>query len=328
MRSLRVRGAAVLLATLGTLAALAAPVTRAAGADAQAAGELMLPDLRQAPVGCYGGYIGNPSRCADWDMCLIRDDADRFPTGSECVDSGPVKAVRLRFTTSVENIGNGPVLLYGHRDNTNQVTMGVRQAFQVGQHGPIPDSYINAQRGTDQAMYYDAARQDWQLLNFARMELKTLNGETVAKGNNIEFCLGDRYTAADADSLVHNAHQDGSPEGKLAEKLSGNQYCKYRDSLTTDVKEGISVGRGDNDSYNTAFQWLDVTHVPSGIYVVTSTVNSSHTLLETNYDNNSSAIAISLQWPGEAHGPPAVITAPPLVKLLNSCPGRSQCSAN
>ncbi|MBV8992509.1 MAG: lysyl oxidase, partial [Pseudonocardiales bacterium] len=138
----------------------------------------------------------------------------------------------------------------------------------------------------------------------------------------------DHYTTADAGSLLHNVHQDGSPEGHLAEQLDNNQYCKYPDDLATDAKEGISVGRGDNYSYDTAFQWLDVTHVPSGTYVVANTVNSGFALLETNYDNNSSSIVISLQWPGGAHDPPPVITAAPVVKLLKSCPGHGQCSAD
>jgi hypothetical protein len=259
---------------------------------------------------------------------MTRDNQDRSDAASECVDSGPIKVVRLRFTTSEENVGDGPVLLYGHRDSTNQVVMSVRQAFQVGEHGPIPDSYATAQRGVDQAMYYDTVHEHWHLLYFAHMELKALSGETVVKDRKNGFCLGDRYTTADAGSLVHNVRQDRSPEGKLAEQLGSNLYCKYRDSLATDAKEGISVGRGDNYSYNIAFQWLDITHVPSGTYVVVNTVNSDHSLLETNYDNNSSSIAISLQWPGGAHDPPAVITVPPVVKLLNSCPGRAQCSAD
>lgn len=325
MRSLNMRRALVLLAGL---AALATPVTLIAAASGHTSDHRMLPDLRQAPVGCPGGYAGDPSRCADWDVCLTRDDQDRSANSSECVDSGPIKVVRLRFTTSEENVGNGPMLVYGHRDNTNQVTMSVRQALQIGEHGAIPDSYAHAQRGVDQAMYYDTVHEHWHLLNFTHMELKTPGGETVAKDRKNGFCLGDRYTTADASSFQHNVRQDRTPEGKLAEQLASNQYCKYRDSLATDVKEGISVGRGDNYSYNVAFQWLDITHIPSGTYLVVNTVNSSHTLLESNYDNNSSSIAISLQWPGGAHDPPAVITAPPAVQLLNSCPGRAQCSAD
>ena len=319
------RGASVLLVALATLVA---PLVVIAAASGHTSRQLMLPDLRQAPVGCPGGYAGDASQCGDWDVCLTRDDQDRSSIAPECVDSGPIKTVRLRFTTSEENVGNGPVLLYGHRDSTNQLTMSVRQALQVGEHGPIPDSYATAQRAVSQMMYYDTVHEHWHLLNFAHMELKTLSGETVVKDRKNGFCLGDRYTTADAGSLPHNVRQDRSPEAKLAEQNGSNQYCKFRDSSATDVKEGISVGRGDNYTYDIAFQWLDITHVPSGTYVVVNTVNSDHTILESNYDDNSSSIVISLKWPGGAHDPPAVITTPPVVKLLNSCPSRAQCSAD
>jgi hypothetical protein len=131
MRSLNIRG---VVGVLAAIAALLTPVTLIAAKSGHTEA-MMLPDLRQAPVGCPGGYAGEPSRCADWDVCMTRDDQDRSPNAPDCVDSGPIKTVRLRFTTAEENIGNGPLLLYGHRDSTNQVTMSVHQAFQVGDHG-------------------------------------------------------------------------------------------------------------------------------------------------------------------------------------------------
>lgn len=321
MRSLKMRGATGVLATLIGIATL---IALTAATPGHANDPLILPDLRQAPVGCPGSYGGDPSRCTDWDVCMVRDNAAEAP---DCVDSGSIKQVRLRFTTSEENIGNGPLLLYGHRDNTDQVTMSVRQAFQVGEHGSIPGSYTTAQREVNEAMYYDLVHQRWYLLNFAHMELRKLNGDTVVSDRNNGFCIGDRYTVADAGNFVHSVKQDNSPEGRVAAILGNNSYCKFKDSSALDVTEGISVGRGDNYVYNIAFQWIDITHVPSGTYVIVNTVNSDHSLLESNYNNNSSAIAISLQWPGAAHDPPSVITLPPVVTLLNSCPGRAQCSA-
>lgn len=319
MRLLNMREAAGVLATLIVLAALIAAT------PGHTDSPLMLPDLRQAPVGCPGGYAGDPSQCADWDVCMTRDNQDRSLMASGCVDSGPIKTVRLQFTTSEDNIGNGPLLLYGHRDSTDEVTMDVHQAFQVGEHGQIPDSYATAQRGVAEVMYYDLAHQHWHLLGFVHMELQTPSGDTVVSDRKNGFCLGDRYTIADAGSVAHNVRLDHSPERTLADQLTDNQ-CKHLDSSAVKVKEGISVGRGDDYPYNVAYQWLDITQVPSGTYVVVNTVNPDHTLVETNYNNNSSAIAISLQWPGGAHNPPTVITAPPVVKLLNSCPGRAQCS--
>jgi hypothetical protein len=92
------------------------------------------------------------------------------------------------------------------------------------------------------------------------------------------------------------------------------------------VTEGISVGRGDDYRYDVDFQWLDISGVPSGIYDVVSTVNSDRTLAEKSYDNNSSSISISVQWPGGAIAAPDTISEPPAVRLIRSCPERARCS--
>jgi hypothetical protein len=56
-------------------------------------------------------------------------------------------------------------------------------------------------------------------------------------------------------------------------------------------------------------------------------VNPDRTLIEKDYTNDSSSIAVSIQWPDNAEGAPSKITAPPAVRLLRSCPGSETCSA-
>jgi Lysyl oxidase len=308
------------------LFAVAAALTLlATAAPAQAAAPMLLPDLRQAPVGCPGGWHGDPVRCKDWDVCMVTDDQS---PNAPCVTSGDIKAVRLRFTSSEENIGYGPLLFYAHRDSTLLPTMSVRQAFQNGVHGSIPDSYFSAQKSSGTSAYYEPApaHTHWHLLNFDRFELRTLGGNTLVTDRKNGFCLGDRYGVPDAPSLGHRVHEDDSPEAKLHQFLIYNM-CGHQDPGATDVTEGISVGSGDDYQYTVDFQWLDITTVPSGTYDVVNTVNPDRTLIEKNYDNDSSAIAVSIEWPGNAAGAPSRITAPPVVRLLRSCPGSQTCSA-
>jgi hypothetical protein len=258
-------------------------------------------------------------QCEDWDVCMVTDpDA---PNG-ECLAEGDIRAVRLRFTTAEDNVGDGPLLLYGHRDNGP--TMHVRQAVQSGRHGPVPQSYAEARQPTTTSMYYEPApmHQHWHLMGFERMQLRTPNGETVVTDRKNGFCLGNRYPLYGTRGAV-----DDTPEQKLATFLRTNM-CGHHDTRATDITAGISAGSGDDYRYDVDFQWLDITRVPSGTYDLVNTVNSDRTLLETNYDNNSSSIAVSVQWPGRAHAAPAVITAPPQVKLLRSCPGRERCAAS
>jgi len=298
-----------------TATALAALVV---AAPAQAADQALLPDLRQAAIGCQAGYGGDPMGCTDWDVCPVADASK--PSGT-CLTTGPMQAVRLRFTSSEENVGAGPLLLYGHRDGTGTPKMAVRQAYQNGAQGPIPQSFAEAQHPTSATTYYEPAamHQHWHLLGFDRFQLRTQNGSTVVADRKNGFCLGDRYAVPGA-----NTPSMGTPEGTLADTLA-DSTCKRREPSATDVTEGISVGQGDNYDYTVDYQWLDITKVASGTYTVVNTVNPDRSISESDYDNNSSSMAVSVQWPGGGAAP-AVITAAPVVKMLRSCPGSATCS--
>jgi hypothetical protein len=292
--------------------------------DAAAESVRLLPDLRQAPVGCPGGYGGDPATCDDWDVCMVRDPV--APNGV-CLPVGPARAVRLRFTTAEDNIGDGPLLLFGKRANTGTPTMAVRQAFQTGVDGPIPDSFDTAQRPAANSLYYEPAvmHQHWHLMGFEHFELRAPGGGTLVTDRKNGFCLGDRYVTPDAANLAHAVPDDDSPQGTLGQLLDGNM-CAMLNPKALTVVEGISVGRGDDYRHTVDFQWLDITAIPSGTYDVVNTVNADHTLLESDYRNNSSSIAISVRWPGNATAAPTTITAPPVVTLLRSCPGQARCA--
>ncbi|MCS7477277.1 lysyl oxidase family protein [Umezawaea endophytica] len=279
----------------------------------------MLPDLRQAPVGCPGGYGGDPLACADWDVCLVAEVA---PARGECLKSGPAKAVRLRFTSSADNVGDGPLLLFGRRDSPDEPTMRVRQAFQSGVDGPIPDGFAGAQGATTAFAYYDPepSHEHWHLMGFERFQLRTAAGEPLPAERKTGYCLGDRHAAHDVGRLTYTPGS-GTPAGKVAEVLSGNT-CGHLGEAALDVVEGISVGAGDDHRYDVDHQWLDVTHVASGVYDLVHTVNPDRTFLEKDYANNSSSVSLSIVWPDEA-GP---LVTPPKVELLRSCPGQARCS--
>jgi hypothetical protein len=312
-------------AAAGAVVALLTTGIVIAAGPAQAASARLLPDLRQAPVGCAPGKDRDPGGCTAWDVCPVADPANPHAT---CVSSGPIRAVRLRFTSSEENIGDGPLLLYGHRNSTASPTMAVRQAFQSGVNAPVAASFAEAQQPLPASTYYEPAvmHKHWHLLGFDRFQLLAGNGAVVVADRKNGFCLGDRYDISDAASLPHAVRDDGTPQGNLGVALADND-CKMHNPSALDVMEGISVGSGDNYDYTVDYQWLDITAVPSGTYTVVNTVNPDHSIVESNYANNSSSIAISLRWPGGATAAPTKITAPPVVTLLRSCPGSAHSAA-
>ncbi|WP_367138436.1 lysyl oxidase family protein [Saccharothrix sp. HUAS TT1] len=295
--------------------ALVGPSHARAGAGA------LLPDLRQAPVGCAGGFSGDLMRCVDWDVCAVADPA--APRG-ECVQAGPIGAVRLRFTTSVDNIGDGPLVIHGSRPDAGRPRMSARQAFQTTVDGDIPLTYERAQHPIPAQLYYEpaATHEHWHLLGFEHFQLRTRAGDAVVTDRKTGFCLGDRYRVA--DRLPNRPDAAGTPQSQLAAQLRRNR-CGHHTPEALAVSQGISVGSGDDYRHTVDFQWLDVTDVPSGVYDVVNVVNGDRTLVEESYANNASSMAISLTWPGGGSRP-ATITGPPRVVLLGQCPGRERCA--
>jgi hypothetical protein len=304
------------------LAAAALMATGSAAAPhAAAAPDPLLPDLRQVPPGCTDAT--NLAHCQEWDVCLVMDPA--APNG-RCVAPAAAKAVRLRFTSSEENVGDGPLLLYGRRDSTRQSTMAVRQALRNGADGSIPDGYDAAQRTTRAFTYYEPAmaHQHWHLMNFEHFALVSPQGKTIVTDRKNGFCLGDRYPVADAGRLARVPGGTG-PDAELAARLRENR-CRHHEPAALDVVEGISVGSGDDYKFDVDFQWLDITHVPSGRYNLVNTVNAEQTLAEKDYRNNSSAVALDITWPHGVPGANQPITELPSVEFLRSCPGVANCA--
>jgi len=340
-------------AALAALALVFAPAVIGPGAGADQAGAggacavrtagpwtvIPTPGPPAGPTTVYAVDPYVPSRLFASDGRMVWRSADggcRWSTvfdvasASSTLDlPGPPEVTRVVAVTVPPSPTRNAVylLLYGHRDNGP--TMIVRQAIQSGQHGPVPGSYGDARQPTTTSMYYEPApmHQHWHLMGFERMQLRTPRGANVVTDRKNGFCLGDRYPTADAQHLPNAVQDNDTPEHSLAMRLRDNM-CGHHDPQAADITAGISVGSGDDYRYDVDFQWLDITHVPSGTYDLVNTVNADRTLLETNYTNNSSAIAISVQWPHHSRTVPATITEPPRVRLLRSCPGQERCASS
>ena len=323
---------------IALLAALGCALLFSAAPQAKPRPTALLPDIDQAAVGCPGGWKGDPMACKDWDVCMV-EDADAPDPG--CVTDGDIKAVRLRFTTTEDNVGDGPLLVYGRRTSRAQKHMTIRQAF-ARSDGSVPGSYAAAQRAvgdpTRNYLYYEPAPSHvhWHLQGFEHFQLRRLDGTPLVLDRKNGVCLGDRYTARAAGKLKRAVKDSNTPLGRLHHELAFNtgnrpssyncQHGRTADSNIRELHEGISVGQGDDYTYGIDFQWLDITRVPSGRYLVVNEANSRRALKEKSYANNAASILVSIQWPDGATDPPATITRPPEVKLLASCPDAATCA--
>ena len=84
------------------------------------------------------------------------------------------------------------------------------------------------------------------------------------------------------------------------------------------MTEGISVGYGDDYAPVLEGQYLDVTAVPDGRYVLVHRADEERWLVEARYDNNASSVLLRLAHDGRGAR---------TVRVLARCPQRDTCGA-
>ena len=122
------------------------------------------------------------------------------------------------------------------------------------------------------------------------------------KDRKTGFCLGDRYPVTGRASRP-------PPGARL------HRRCGLGEPGLIGIQEGISVGYGDDYQANLEGQFLPLTGLPSGRYVLVHRVNANRQLRELNYRNNAASLLLELRWQRGA----------PAVRLLGVCPGTDRC---
>ena len=82
------------------------------------------------------------------------------------------------------------------------------------------------------------------------------------------------------------------------------------------IREGISVGYGDNYVANLEGQYLPLAGLRPGRYVLVHVANADHRLVEPSYHNNAASVLLSLRRGGM-----------PRLRILALCATSEQCSA-
>jgi len=160
----------------------------------------------------------------------------------------------LRFTTIMGNEGPGPFEVRGHRSSTSQTKMKIDQIIYDGN-----GDFRRVKTRAD-GRYAGDGHDHWHVQRIMTYELyKVSNPATVRGGAKTGFCFLDT-TAWRLD--LPNARQHPYYQ---------ESWCGTRATLTNRV--GISVGWGDRYPWNFAYQWIDITNLQAGHYVVRATVD-------------------------------------------------------
>jgi Lysyl oxidase len=246
--------------------------------------------LAAAFASCEGGADRPAEVLPDLDQVAPR-------ALSVVVDGG---RERLVFISAVENVGRGPLVISGTRAETLEPEMSARQVVTQAGGGTVEHPLRLRLR-----FVVSETHRHWHLLDFENYELHTIAGALVGDDRKTGFCLGDRYNA---DGRVRIP---GEPPQAV---WVGNCSKDKPDRLH--VTEGISPGYGDDYVPRLEGQYIDVTDVSGGRYVLVHRVNPDGGLRESNYANNAASVLIELRRPPGQ---------PPAVEVLATCQASERC---
>ena len=185
----------------------------------------------------------------------------------------------LGFRSAADNLGAGPLVVEANRDPRRPsllaTTQLVTQADGTEVRRPLP-ARLRYVRSADHS--------HWHYLGFMRYELRRpAGGRRLGRDRKTGFCLGDRYMTPPARP----------PQARRGPPAFETTCGKGRPDLTS-LREGISVGYGDDYDAHLEGQEIDVTGLAPGRYVLVHTVNPARSLAELTYRNNTSRAVIRI----------------------------------
>jgi Lysyl oxidase len=188
----------------------------------------------------------------------------------------------LVFGSAVENAGRGPLVVEGRLAGRSM------RAWQV----------VGTRRyalRTRLRYVHSATHRHWHLLGFERYELRRpRDGGLVARDRKTGFCLNDAYEtrALNRVPVWTGECGRGRPDARS-------------------IREGISPGFGDDYVPTKEGQYVDVTRVAPGRYVLVHRSNPDRELRESSYANDAASVLIEL------HGR--------RVRVVARCPRTASC---
>jgi hypothetical protein len=228
---------------------------------------------------------------------LLPDLDQRPPYQIAVTRAGPAAApsFRLVFASAVDNIGAGTLVIEGRRPSRAVSRMRADQLV------PRADGSERRVRGVGFLRYVESSdHEHWHLLDFDRYELRRVGDfSLVVRDRKTGFCLGDRYAI--------------SAEVESEPVYVGRCGLNARGLLR--IREGITPGFGDDYHPELEGQFLDVTSVRPGRYLLVHRANPTQSLVESDYSNNAASVLLELRRPGGV----------PVVRVLATCPDDERC---
>ena len=180
----------------------------------------------------------------------------------------------LRFTAMMVNVGHGHFEVRGSRASTGD-PMTIRQVIY---ETSARNSPISRQITTQAvAKYAGDGHSHWHTQEMMRYDL--WGGKGTFRGAKVGFCF--------LDSDVFNSSLPGYSGG-----FYNGTMCSSDPNILSN-RMGISIGMGDEYEWYLAWQWVDITGLPSGTYTLRAKVDPYGFFTEEAEDNQCGYAIIS-----------------------------------
>jgi hypothetical protein len=193
----------------------------------------------------------------------------------------------LRFDQVIANVGDGPFELR-YRMEGLATEQQLRQRVQASD-GSFDEFTVDTYE-------FHPAHAHFHYKNFGQAFLHRLNAdgtmEKVRESRKNGFCM------IDVENTRFGLDDHGLPYKGEAPRTYYFPRCNApteRDEHGTYMVNGISVGWADVYNWFLADQYIEISGVPDGLYVIETRANPIRTVHETTYDDNNARATIRLQ---------------------------------
>lgn len=185
----------------------------------------------------------------------------------------------LRFSATIANIGDGPLIIRGRRAFSWNERWSVVQWFDEAD-GTQSGSAIGAN-----LVFGGHGHEHWHLKFGASYRLFSEDGRVLASQTKAGFCFFDQ--------VAYRLELPAAPgAGVFAKTGCGND-------ASTSVSMGMSVGWSDPYFWQLADQSVNISGIPDGRYRLTAEADPDGWLRETNDDNNGTWVVFDLKTPSD-----------------------------
>jgi len=184
----------------------------------------------------------------------------------------------LRFSATLVNIGNGPLLVAAHRSYPFRDDWNVVQQVEDRTGG-------YSELATNIRLKYAGDGHDhWHVIGAEAHQLETLGGDIVAGLVKSGFCF--------FDNVDHATSLPGAP----SEPAHGTHQCGGQ--FDRDLTMGLSVGWGDEYQWYLLDQTIEITDVPDGRYRLRAIADPANLFKEGDESNNDTWTVVDLTTVG------------------------------